>query len=89
VNAEEENLFIEVYTQLSLAAQDHWDRPEDLSAAQESIFLETGVTREQYADLTARMKTSPQGWTMVWEKIVTRLEEAAGPNRETASPRSP
>jgi hypothetical protein len=81
-NADEERLFIEIYTQLSLVAQEHWDRPDDLAAAQEAIFAQTGVTREQYGDLTRRLKASPERWTAVWERIVTRLEKAAEPSQE-------
>lgn len=75
VTAEEEKLFVETYVGLVQAIQDNEDDPEGLAAAQETVFLQAGLDREEYAALARKMEASPERWVVIWERIVKRLQE--------------
>ncbi len=67
--------FVSLYVDLALVAEQFLDDSAKLAAAQDSVFEEHGVTREQFDAFRKMMDSKPEKWTDVWERIVKRLEE--------------
>ncbi len=70
-----DSVFVEMYVKLSLAAERHLDQPEKLSPAQDSIFAEFKVARQDFESFREKLDSDVKKWENVWSKIVTRLEQ--------------
>ncbi len=70
-----DSVFVEMYVKLSLAAERHLDQPEKLAPAQDSIFTEFKVVRQDFEKFREKLDSDVKKWENVWSKIVTRLEQ--------------
>lgn len=69
----EEEDFISIYVQLSIAAEQYLAQPDSLSIIQDSIFTTSGFTNDDFNDFRTKIDKNPEQWSDIWQKIVDRI----------------
>ena len=71
----DENKFIEVYIQLSIAQMKFQDNSGKLAAERKKIFSEYKYSQKELDRLIKFYQKHPEKWVELWEKINQRLSE--------------
>ena len=78
--------FVDLYVQLSIAAEKYLADSVKLVQAQDSIFKAFGVTRKEFDRFRAKIDKEPEKWSDIWKEIVQKLTELDQKKREQATP---
>ena len=71
----DENKFVEVYVQLSIAQMKFQDNPDRLAAERKKVFSEYKYSQKELDRLIKFYQKHPEKWVELWEKITQRLSE--------------
>jgi len=77
------DVFVNLYVQLSVAAEQYLDDSTRLVRVQDSIFNDFDVSRDSFDKFRAKMDNQPEKWNDLWEKIVKKLEEIDKKHRKS------
>ncbi|RKZ33420.1 hypothetical protein DRQ33_04295 [bacterium] len=69
------DLFVELYVELSIAAEQFLEDSAKLVQVQDSIFDSFNVTRQSFDEFRQEMDKEPEKWNDIWKQIVDKLEE--------------
>jgi hypothetical protein len=72
---ENQDKFIEVYVQLSLAQLKFKDDPEKFEIEKEKIFSEYKFSQKELDEFLQTYRSNPERWVKLWERINQRLSE--------------
>ena len=67
--------FIDLYVQLSIAAEQNLNDSLKLVQVQDSIFKAFGTTREEFDKFRKKIDEEPEKWEGIWKEIVQKLSE--------------
>lgn len=70
-----EERFVEVYIQLSIAQVKFQNNPEKLEADRKKIFSEYKFSQKEMDRFLKSYKKNPEKWITLWERINQRLSE--------------
>ncbi len=71
----DEDKFVEVYVQLSIAQTKFQDDPDRLAAERKKILSEYKYSQKELDRLIKFYQKHPAKWVELWEKITQRLSE--------------
>jgi len=71
----DENKFVEVYIQLSMAQMKFQDNPDRLAAERKKILSEYKYSQKELDRFIKFYQKHPEKWVNLWEKINQRLSE--------------
>ncbi|MCJ7458086.1 MAG: DUF4296 domain-containing protein [candidate division Zixibacteria bacterium] len=71
----DEDKFVEVYIQLSIAQMKFQDNPERLAAERKKVFSEYKYSQKELDRFIKFYQKHPEKWVELWEKISQRLSE--------------
>jgi hypothetical protein len=71
----DEEKFVEVYVQLSIAQAKFQDDPVKLEAERKSVFSKYKFSQKDLNRLIKFYQKHPEKWVQLWEKITQRLSE--------------
>ena len=69
------DLFVNLYVQLSVAAEQYLDDSTKLVQVQDSIFNSFDVSRESFDKFREKMDKEPEKWNDLWQQIVKKLND--------------
>jgi len=67
--------FINIYVPLSIAAQNYLTKPDTLRAKQDSIFEQSGFSRDDFNNFREKADKDPQEWNQIYKRIVEKLDK--------------
>ena len=67
--------FVDLYVQLSIAAEQYLDDSLKLVQVQDSIFKAFGVSRQEFEQFRKKIDQQPEKWGDIWKEIVQKLSE--------------
>ncbi len=70
-----EDKFVDLYVQLSIAAEKFLSDSVKLAQTQDSIFSAFGTTREEFDNFRKKLDEKPEKWEGIWKKIVEKLNQ--------------
>ena len=70
-----ETEFVEIYVDLSLAAEKFLANQDSVahSAKMDSIFTNAGYTKVQWEEFRKGKNADPEGWQKIYDKIIERI----------------
>jgi DNA repair ATPase RecN len=71
----DEDKFVEVYIQLSIAQMKFQDKPDRLAAERKKILSEYKYSQKELDRFIKFYQKQPEKWVNLWEKINQRLSE--------------
>jgi len=71
----DEDKFVEVYIQLSIAQMKFQDNPERSAAERKKIFSEYKYSQKELDRFIKFYQKHPEKWVQLWEKITQRMSE--------------
>ena len=90
-NAISDSQFVNLYVDLSLAAEQFLSDSVKLSVVQDSIFKVHKVTREQFDAYKNNLDKSPERWSEIWNLVLAELnkrEESLKKDKPKTAPNS-
>ena len=79
--------FVNLYVDLSIAAETYLDDSLKLVEVQDSVFNEHEMSKEEFDDFRKKIDEEPEAWSSIWRQVVKKLEEkdkqAAKQKRDT------
>ena len=74
-NAISDSQFVNLYVDLSLAAEQFLTDSVKLASVQDSIFVAHKITRNQFDSYKINLDKSPERWSEIWNLVLAELNK--------------